>query len=252
VIVERILELGVVPYLEASELQRELVAKRRAGQIADTLVLLEHPPVYTIGRAGSREHVLATGIEVMEVDRGGDVTYHGPGQLVGYPIVDLRGRGGDVHRYLRDLEDLLLHVLAEFRIAGKRDLGFTGVWTPRGKIAQIGVKVSSGITSHGFALNVDTDAAHWAGIVPCGIADRPVASMRDLLDPTPLMADVRRIVIEHALSAHGSLPDDPLTAHDSPRAVPSEARGMRLLLARRPPETSTRRANAARNVESTR
>ena len=199
-IAERLLELGVVPYLEAWEMQRGLVARRRAGEIPDTLVLLEHPPVYTIGRGGSRANVLVEGIEVVEVDRGGDVTYHGPGQLVGYPIVDLRARGGDVHRYLRDLEELLLVVLADYGIAGERDGRYTGVWTAAGKVAQIGVKVSGGITSHGFALNVDTDPAHWAGIVPCGIAGRRVVSMRELLGEAPAMAEVRARVARHALA----------------------------------------------------
>jgi lipoyl(octanoyl) transferase len=200
VIAERLLELGVLPYPEAWELQRQLVAQRRAGEIPDTLVLLEHPPVYTIGRGGSRANVLADGIPVVEVDRGGDVTYHGPGQLVGYPIVDLRDRGGDVHRYLRDLEELLLGVLADYGIVGERDGRYTGVWTAAGKVAQIGVKVSAGITSHGFALNVDTDPAHWRGIVPCGIADRPVVSLRDLLGEPPPMADVRACVARRAVA----------------------------------------------------
>ena len=197
----RLLELGAVPYLEAWELQRQLVAQRRAGEIPDTLVWLEHPAVYTIGRGGSRANVLAEGIPVVEVDRGGDVTYHGPGQLVGYPIVDLRERGGDVHRYLRDLEELLLAVLADYGIAGERDGRYTGVWTEAGKIAQIGVKVTGGVTSHGFALNVDTDPAQWRGIVPCGIADRPVVSMRELLGEAPSMAEVRARVARHALGA---------------------------------------------------
>jgi lipoyl(octanoyl) transferase len=201
VIARRLLELGVVPYEEAWELQRELVARRRAGAIPDTLVLLEHPAVYTIGRGGSRANVLVDHVPVIEVDRGGDATYHGPGQLVGYPIVDLRERGGDVHRYLRDLEDLLLGVLDEYGVVGERDERYTGVWTSAGKVAQIGVKVSGGIASHGFALNVDTDPLAWAGIIPCGIRDRAVTSLRDLLGEPPGMADVRRRVAARATVA---------------------------------------------------
>lgn len=200
-----LLELGRTPYLEAWELQRRLVARRRAGEIPNTLVLLEHPPTYTIGRAGSRANVLlddaarlAAGIELVEVDRGGDATYHGPGQVVGYPIVDLRQRGGDVHRYLRDLEEILLRTLADFGLAGERDDRFTGVWVMQEKVAAIGVKVTGGVTSHGFALNLDPDAAHWAGIVPCGIHDRGVTSLRRLLGRAPRERTVRARLVRHA------------------------------------------------------
>jgi lipoyl(octanoyl) transferase len=200
-----LLDLGVVRYGPAWELQRELVARRAAGLIPDTLVLLEHPPTYTLGRSGSAEHVLLDaaararlGIELFEVDRGGDATYHGPGQLVGYPIVDLRSRGGDVHRYLREVEEILLRTLSDLGIDGERDAGYTGVWTAAGKVAQIGVKVSRGVTSHGFALNVDTDPEHWAGIVPCGLADRPVVSLAAVLGRAPDPADLRRRLVRHA------------------------------------------------------
>ena len=199
-----VLELGRRPYAEAWALQRELVTKRRAGEIDDTLLLVEHPPTYTIGRSGSRAHVLvdaaALGIELFEVDRGGDATYHGPGQIVGYPIVDLRPRGGDVHRYLRDLEEVLLATLADFGLVGARDDRFTGVWVDGRKVAQIGVKVSGGIASHGFALNVDTDDAHWAGIVPCGIRGRDVTSMARVLDRPLGIVEVQPHVVRHAAS----------------------------------------------------
>jgi lipoate-protein ligase B len=200
-----LLDLGVVRYGPAWQLQRELVAGRKAGLIPDSLLLLEHPPTYTVGRSGSGEHVLLDaaerarlGIELFEVDRGGDATYHGPGQIVGYPIVDLRPRGGDVHRYLREVEEILLRTLADLGIDGQRDAGYTGVWTAVGKVAQIGVKVSGGVTSHGFALNVDTDPEHWAGIVPCGIADRPVASLATALGRAPDPAELRRRLVGHA------------------------------------------------------
>jgi lipoate-protein ligase B len=205
-----LLELGVVPYGLAWELQRELVARRRAGRLPDTLLLLEHPPTYTVGRSGSVAHVLLDeaerrrlGIELFEVDRGGDATYHGPGQVVGYPIIDLRQRGGDVHRYLREVEEMLLRTLADLGIEGERDGRYTGVWTAAGKVAQIGVKVSGGVTSHGFALNVDTIPEHWAGIVPCGVAERPVASIAALLGRAPDMAEVRRRLAAHASAVFG-------------------------------------------------
>ncbi|TMF25501.1 MAG: lipoyl(octanoyl) transferase LipB, partial [Chloroflexi bacterium] len=152
--------LGLVPYPEAWALQNRLADARRAGLAPDTLILLEHPHTYTIGRSGTRDHVFLTeselaarGITCLDVDRGGDVTYHGPGQLVGYPIFDL-GPQPDVGRYLRNLEDCLIETLADFGIAAGRLSGYTGVWIGDRKIAAIGVKVSQGVTTHGFALNV--------------------------------------------------------------------------------------------------
>lgn len=177
--------LGRVPYQEGLETQDELVRKRRAGEVPDTLLLLEHPHVITMGTATTPENILADdaelarlGIRLHEAGRGGNVTYHGPGQLVGYPILDLKPDRKDLHRYLRDLEEVLLRTLVRFGIAGERSEGRTGVWTPSGKIAAIGVRVSSGwITSHGFALNVHTDLAYFETIVPCGLSDRRVTSM---------------------------------------------------------------------------
>ena len=201
--------LGQIAYDAAWDLQKTHAAARAAGEIRDQLLLLEHPPVYTLGRSGREEHLLldeATrareGIAVYNVDRGGDITYHGPGQLVGYPILDLkalfRRRGAprpDLHRYLRDLEQVIIETLAAFDVRGWRYDGYTGVWVddtrpdggapPGGgvkKIAAIGIKVSSrGISSHGFALNVDPNLAHFAGIVPCGIRDHGVTSLAQLL-----------------------------------------------------------------------
>ena len=175
--------LGVVPYREAWDLQRHLVESRRCGQVEDTLLLLQHPHTYTIGRSGTRDHVFLTdaelvakGITCLEVDRGGDVTYHGPGQLVGYPILDL-GPQPDVGAYLRGLEGCLIAVLDSFVISSDRLPGFTGVWVEDRKIAAIGVKVTQGITSHGFALNVLTDLGFFGHILPCGIKDKGVTSM---------------------------------------------------------------------------
>lgn len=182
-------KLGRIPYGEALTLQEELVRLRRSGEVPDQLLLLEHPPVVTMGTSSRESHLLLTeaervrkGIELFEVGRGGDVTYHGPGQLVGYPILSLSPDRKDLHRYLRDLEDVLISTLAVFGIRAGREEGYTGVWAGEGKLAAIGVRVSSGwITSHGFALNIDPDLDHFSSIVPCGIHDRPVVSMVEVL-----------------------------------------------------------------------
>jgi lipoyl(octanoyl) transferase len=193
--------LGLIPYREAWELQRRLAEQRRAGEIEDSLLLLEHPHTYTIGRSGTKEHVYlgdeemaARGITCLEVDRGGDVTYHGPGQLVGYPILDL-GPKPDVGAYLRGLEGCLIAVLADFGIAAGRLSGYTGVWIEgQRKIAAIGVKVASGITTHGFALNVSTDLSLFDHILPCGISDKGVTSMARELGRAPAMGAVEDAV----------------------------------------------------------
>ncbi|MDP2956750.1 MAG: lipoyl(octanoyl) transferase LipB [Longimicrobiales bacterium] len=177
--------LGRVPYADALALQERLVGERRDGVVPDTLLLLEHPHVITLGTSSSSAHVLVDAkeratrsIDLFETGRGGDVTYHGPGQLVGYPILDLKPDRQDLHRYLRDLEEVLVRALATLGVEAGRVPGLTGVWTPRGKIAAIGVRVSSGwITSHGFALNVSTDLGYFRTIVPCGISDREVTSL---------------------------------------------------------------------------
>ncbi len=177
--------LGRVPYGEALALQERLVAQRRSGSVPDTLLLLEHPHVITLGSASSTDHVLVDekeraerSIELFETGRGGDVTYHGPGQLVGYPILDLSPDRRDLHRYLRDLEEVLIRAVATWGVEAYRAEGLTGVWTAGGKVAAIGVRVSSGwITSHGFALNVHTDLSLFRTIVPCGISDREVTSL---------------------------------------------------------------------------
>jgi len=183
-----VVQLGRVDYPTALKLQQTLVELRKAGQVTDTLLLLEHPPVITLGRNAKRANVLVsedqlsrTGVEIFECDRGGDVTYHGPGQLVGYPIFDLRGfapRIGAV-AFVRKLEEVLIRACADFGVATHRVRGMTGVWTLRNeaKIAAIGVHISRGVTSHGFALNVSTDLEHFKLIIPCGIGDKPVTSL---------------------------------------------------------------------------
>ena len=173
-------------YAEAFALQQDLVARRKADAISDQLLFVEHPHVVTMGRSGHDENLLAepgllerAGIEFYRTDRGGDVTYHGPGQVVGYPIVDLRKWKRDVVAYVRGLEQALIDALGEFGIAAQRVQGATGVWTSAGKIAAIGVHISRWVTSHGFALNVETDLDYFRYIVPCGLA-KPVTSMRAL------------------------------------------------------------------------
>ncbi len=182
--------LGVVPYGEALALQQDLVERRRRDEIPDQLLLLQHPPVITTGvrTADARAHIVAgedelrrRGVEVHEAGRGGDVTFHGPGQLVGYPILALPTERRDLHRYVRDLEEALVRTLGHWGIAGERIAGLTGVWVGQEKVAAIGVRVSRWITSHGFALNVATDLSHFGLIVPCGITDKGVTSMQRLL-----------------------------------------------------------------------
>jgi lipoyl(octanoyl) transferase len=198
--------LGVVPYAEALDLQRSLVEERRAGRIADTLLLLQHPHVITLGVRGDggRSHILAgsdtlgaRGVQVHETGRGGDVTYHGPGQIVGYPIVDLSPDRRDVHRYVRDIEEVLIRTAADYGIDAERVPGLTGVWVGREKLAAIGVRIARWITSHGFALNVSTNLDYFDFIVPCGIADRGVTSLERLLDRAVELADVEDHIVRH-------------------------------------------------------
>jgi lipoyl(octanoyl) transferase len=196
-------ELGTVPYAQALELQEDLVRRRRAGEIADQLLLLEHPHVITLGTSSSSNHILVgeeertlLGIELFETGRGGDVTYHGPGQLVGYPILDLKPDRCDLHQYVRDIEAALILALAQFGLACDRKQGLTGVWLGDEKIAAIGVRVSSGwITSHGFALNVNTDLQFFDAIVPCGIRDHGVTSMQRALGRAVALGDVSAAVV---------------------------------------------------------
>ena len=194
---------GTVDYLDAWELQRSLARRVQDGAEPNTLLLLEHPAVYTIGRRGKREHVLLDdiqlanrGISLHEADRGGEVTYHGPGQLVAYPILDLREWGGPV-KYVRTLEQVLIETLADFGILAGLVDGLTGVFVGGEKIAAIGVKISRGVSYHGLALNVNTDLSLFDHIIPCGITDRPVTSMARVMD-----ADVDLDVVAYSLTYH--------------------------------------------------
>lgn len=180
--------LGRIPYAEGLDLQARLVEERQAGLIPDTLLLLEHEPVFTLGRNAHQENVLlpeaalrAKGFEVFETGRGGDVTYHGPGQVVGYPILDLKPDRQDVHRYVRDLEEVMIRTCADYDVVAGRIKGSTGCWVGEQKIGAIGVRLSRWVTSHGFAFNVDVDLAPFELIVPCGIRERGVTSLAKLL-----------------------------------------------------------------------
>jgi lipoyl(octanoyl) transferase len=207
-----------VEYGDALELQRALVEQRKAGAIPDTLLLLEHPHVLTLGvrHGGGRANILATperlaelGVTIHETGRGGDVTYHGPGQLVGYPIMDLRPDRQDVHTYVRDIEEVLIRTCADFGVLAQRLPGFTGVWVDhptRGleKVAAIGVRIARWITSHGFALNVTTDLRFFDLIVPCGIRDRGVTSLAQLVEAPINSEQVAESIVHHYSSVFDS------------------------------------------------
>jgi lipoyl(octanoyl) transferase len=204
--------LGRVPYAEGLAMQRALVEERRAGRLPDLLLLLEHPPVITLGvrTDSARTNIVAgdaqlagLGIEVHETGRGGDVTYHGPGQIVGYPILDLRPDRCDVHKYVRDLEEVMIRTCADYGVAASRIAGLTGAWVGAEKIGAIGIRISRWITSHGFAFNVDTDLSHFQLIVPCGIGDRGVTSLRQAIGRAVPMADVEHAIAGHVLEVFG-------------------------------------------------
>ena len=215
-----VLQLGSIDYATGLRLQQRLVELRKDGRIGDVLLLLEHTPVITLGRNANRTNVVASqeklaarGVEVFECDRGGDVTFHGPGQLVGYPIFDLRGfPSGDGKRkslgaveYVRGLEEVLIRTCADFAIPAKRVPGLTGVWTNaeaglEAKIAAIGVHISRGVTSHGFALNVSTDLDYFDLIIPCGITSKPVTSMANELKPETDLREIDLQEVVHAVS----------------------------------------------------
>jgi lipoyl(octanoyl) transferase len=197
-------DLGRLHYPAALALQQSLVEQRKRGEICDQLLFVEHPHVVTMGRNGDDDHLLASpelleraGIAFHRTDRGGDVTYHGPGQIVGYPIVDLREWKRDVLAYLRAVEEVIIRALAQFAIIGLRMPGATGVWVGEAKVAAIGVHISRWVTSHGFALNLDTDLSYFRYIVPCGLT-KPVTSMRALGCQAPREEVVRALTVSFA------------------------------------------------------
>ena len=215
----RMIELGTIEYRVAWELQRRLVERRQIGEVADTVLLLEHPPVYTLGRRASASNVLLdaseldrAGIDIIAVDRGGDVTYHGPGQLVVYPVIRLAGQRHVVD-FVRALEEVAIRALREFGVEACRREGLTGAWVGREKIVAIGVRVGAGgVTSHGLALNVAPDLTHFAGIVPCGLATEGVTSLAALgrpVDVSTAGGAVRRALGEVLGAALEDVTDDP-------------------------------------------
>ena len=200
----KVYRMGQVPYRQAWELQQSLVEQRKAQEIEDTILFLEHPPVITLGRNAKSEHVLSSpealeqsGVEVVETDRGGEVTYHGPGQLVGYPILDLGAIRRDVVWYVRTLEEALIRTAKDFGLSAGRMEGRPGVWVNQAKVAAIGIHISRWVTSHGFALNLQTDLSFFRHIVPCGITAYPVTSFRQLLGKT-----VNRFLVEEHIVQH--------------------------------------------------
>jgi lipoyl(octanoyl) transferase len=198
--------LGRIGYRRALDLQMRICASRKLGCEPDVLLLLEHPPTITLGRNGRWHNLLVTdetlvarGVERFESDRGGDITFHGPGQVVGYPILKLEASERDVHRYMRNLEECLIRTLQAFGIESGRDSRYTGVWTSQGKVAAMGVHISRWITRHGFALNVNTDLSYYDLIVPCGIAGKQVTSMERLLArPVSLEEVAGKVAVEFA------------------------------------------------------
>jgi len=194
-----ILDLGLSPFKEVWDLQKELVKKRQNGQIKDTLILAEHEPVYTLGKNANENHILQNSprdVKTYQIERGGDVTFHGPGQLVGYPIMDLHNYNKSISCYMRSLEQLIIDTLAEFRVTAERKDGLTGVWVGDEKIAALGVRVTRWITMHGFALNVSPDLTYYSGIIPCGIFEYGVTSMAKQLTIEVAVDSVKQVLIE--------------------------------------------------------
>ena len=194
-----ILDLGLSPFKEVWDLQKELVKKRQNGQIKDTLILAEHEPVYTLGKNANENHILQNSprdVKTYQIERGGDVTFHGPGQLVGYPIMDLHNYNKSISCYMRSLEQLIIDTLAEFRVTAERKDGLTGVWVGDEKIAALGVRVTRWITMHGFALNVSPDLTYYSGIIPCGIFEYGVTSMAKQLTDEVAVDSVKQVLIE--------------------------------------------------------
>jgi len=199
-----IVDLGRTRYADAWALQKQLWQMRADQKISDLFLLTEHNHVYTLGKSGDDNHVLASEEELrasdtdfFHIDRGGDVTYHGPGQIVGYPILDLQQYKPDIHWYLRNIEEMIIRSLADFKIQAGREEGMTGVWVDGEKIAAIGVKVSKWITMHGFALNVNTDLSRFGRIIPCGIFHKGVTSMQKIFGRTISMEEIHPVIIKN-------------------------------------------------------
>ena len=195
----QILDLGRKSYKDVWNLQKKMQLKRLNGDIGDVLILVEHDPVYTLGKNANPDHLLQSrdrSIDVFNIERGGDITFHGPGQLVGYPILDLSNYKKSVSWYMRSLEQLTIDVLNEFQITAKRVEGLTGVWVGDEKIAAQGVRLTKWITMHGFSININTDLSFYDGIIPCGIFNHGVTSMKEILKRTQKMEKVKSLVID--------------------------------------------------------
>jgi len=199
-----ILDLGKSHYNDAWKLQKRLQSQRISGQIDDQLLLVEHFPVYTLGKNTPKEHLLtkeSDNISIIQTDRGGDITFHGPGQLVGYPILDLNQYKRSITWYMRELEQLIIDVLEEYDINAERKKGLTGVWVRGKKIAALGVRISKWVTMHGFSLNINPDLKYYQGIIPCGIKDYGVTSMADLLgNDVPDMSEIKDTLVQHFIA----------------------------------------------------
>jgi len=199
-----ILDLGKSHYNDAWELQKKLQSQRISGQIDDQLLLVEHFPVYTLGKNTPKKHLLtkeSNNISIIQTDRGGDITFHGPGQLVGYPILDLNQYKRSITWYMRELEQLIIDVLKEYDISAERKKGLTGTWVKDKKIAALGVRISKWVTMHGFSLNINPDLKYYQGIIPCGITDYGVTSMSDLLgDDVPGMSEIKETLVQHFIA----------------------------------------------------
>ncbi|MEK6756717.1 MAG: lipoyl(octanoyl) transferase LipB [Bacteroidota bacterium] len=224
--------LGRTHYADAWTLQRKLFNLRHRELIYDVLLFTEHEHVYTIGKGGDENHLLASGdelladgTEVFRIDRGGDITYHGPGQVVGYPIINLNQHSPDIHRYLRSLEEAIILSLGQFGIEGGREEGMTGVWVRGEKIAAIGVKVSKWITMHGFALNVNTDLKKFERIIPCGIFHKGVTSMQKILAREIPLDEVRDSLTKSFCAVFGctAAPIQPALLHQRIEALQVES-----------------------------
>jgi len=210
--------LGRQSYQPVWNYQKELLKQRTAEEIQDRLLFVEHTPTYTMGKAGDENHLLADEKELqtrhaeyVPIDRGGDITYHGPGQLVGYPILHLKNYRKDVHWYLRQLEETIIRTIAEYGLQGERDPEYTGVWVGDEKIAAIGVKVSRWVTMHGFALNVTTDLSYFGRIIPCGIFHKGVCSIESLLNISPSLEEVQKIYLEKFSEVFGCSLEEQVT-----------------------------------------
>lgn len=234
-----VINLGRTDYKGCWDLQQRLFDQRSAGEVSDLLLLTEHDHVYTIGKGGDKNHLLANdeelesrGVAVYQNDRGGDITYHGPGQLVGYPILDLNNYYLDLHRYLRDLEEVIIRTLAGYGVSASRNADYTGVWVGNDKICAIGVKTSRWITMHGFAFNVNTDLSYFERIIPCGILEKGVTSLQQILGRKIDLSDVAAQVVEKFSLVFQA------QAHDHGRRTLSDEVGTEVLTVVREHESS--------------